>query len=44
MVGSLNGVLRIFTPKKDGFKAEDLMLELQMDSPILQMEAGQFVS
>jgi len=44
LVGSLNGVLRIFTPKKDGFKAEDLMLELQMDLPILQLESGQFVS
>jgi len=43
VVGSLNGVLRIFIPQADGFKAEHLMLEMQMNSPILQISAGKFV-
>lgn len=43
MVGSLNGVLRIFTPQADGFKPEHLMLETQLNNPILQLCAGKFV-
>ncbi|XP_066916421.1 protein PTHB1-like [Clytia hemisphaerica] len=43
IVGSLNGVLRIYTPQADGFKPEHLMLEMQMNNPILQLSAGKFV-
>lgn len=44
IVGSYNGNLRIFAPRTAEFKPEDLMLELHMTQPILQVEAGQFVS
>ncbi|XP_065655590.1 protein PTHB1 isoform X2 [Hydra vulgaris] len=44
IVGSLNGVIRIFTAEKGGFKANNLMLETQLGYPIIQVEAGRFVS
>lgn len=44
IVGSYHGILRIFMPRTAEFKAEDLMLEIQMTQPILQVEAGHFVS
>lgn len=43
VTGSLNGVLRIYTPQPDGFKPEHLMLELQMSNSILQLATGKFV-
>ncbi|XP_054754048.2 protein PTHB1-like isoform X1 [Lytechinus pictus] len=47
VVGSLNGVLRIYQPqpsKGDNLKAEDVVLEAQLQQPILQVETGRFVS
>ncbi|XP_028409077.1 protein PTHB1-like [Dendronephthya gigantea] len=44
IVGSYHGILRIFMPRTAEFKPEDLMLEIQMTQPILQVEAGYFVS
>jgi len=44
IVGSLNGVLRIFVPKAGEFRPDNLMLEVQLSQPILQVEAGKFVS
>jgi Bardet-Biedl syndrome 9 protein len=44
IVGSYHGILRIFMPRTAEFKPEDLMLEIQMTQPILQLEAGHFVS
>ncbi|XP_072033738.1 protein PTHB1-like isoform X2 [Amphiura filiformis] len=47
IVGSFNGILRIYQPrpaKGENFKAEDVMLEVQMQFPILQLAAGRFVS
>lgn len=51
IIGSYHGILRIFNPKPtkvDGewsaFKAEDVLLESSLQSPILQIEAGKFVS
>eukprot|EP00794_Sanderia_malayensis_P017473 gene17473-19220_t len=44
IIGSFHGVLRIFSPKSSGFKAEDLMVETQLQQPILQVAAGKFVS
>ncbi|XP_075777877.1 protein PTHB1 isoform X5 [Pelodiscus sinensis] len=42
------GYLRIFNPHPvkpgDGMKAEDLLLEVQLRDPILQVEVGKFVS
>ncbi|XP_075777873.1 protein PTHB1 isoform X1 [Pelodiscus sinensis] len=47
-VGSYMGYLRIFNPHPvkpgDGMKAEDLLLEVQLRDPILQVEVGKFVS
>ncbi|XP_055974025.1 protein PTHB1 [Sorex fumeus] len=48
IVGSFMGYLRIFNPHPvkigDGAHAEDLLLEVQLQSPILQVEVGKFVS
>ncbi|XP_054673020.1 protein PTHB1 isoform X4 [Grus americana] len=48
IVGSYMGYLRIFNPHPvkpgDGLQAEDLLLEVQLREPILQVEVGKFVS
>ncbi|XP_077870284.1 protein PTHB1-like [Saccoglossus kowalevskii] len=46
IVGSFHGFLRIYQPEscKDGSKAKDVLLETQLQYPILQVEAGRFVS
>ncbi|XP_053323992.1 protein PTHB1 [Spea bombifrons] len=48
ILGSHSGFLRIFSPHPlktaDGGQAEDLLLEVQMRDPILQVEVGKFVS
>ncbi|KAJ9470991.1 Protein pthb1-like protein [Diplonema papillatum] len=44
VVGSFQGVLRIYHPRQKGFKADDLLLEQQLDGPILQLATGRFSS
>ena len=44
IVGSYHGILRIYCPKPPNFKPDDLMLEVQLQQPILQVETGRFVS
>lgn len=51
IIGSYHGILRIYNPRPtktedgwSGFKAEDVMLENSLQQPILQIEAGRFVS
>ncbi|NXL07820.1 PTHB1 protein, partial [Mesembrinibis cayennensis] len=48
IVGSYMGYLRIFNPHPvkpgDGVQPEDLLLEVQLREPILQVEVGKFVS
>uniref|UniRef100_A0A8C2UKJ9 Bardet-Biedl syndrome 9 n=1 Tax=Chinchilla lanigera TaxID=34839 RepID=A0A8C2UKJ9_CHILA len=48
IVGSFMGYLRIFNPRPvktgDGAQAEDLLLEVHLRDPILQVEVGKFVS
>ncbi|XP_075601513.1 protein PTHB1 isoform X2 [Balearica regulorum gibbericeps] len=48
IVGSYMGYLRIFNPHPvkpgGGLQAEDLLLEVQLREPILQVEVGKFVS
>ncbi|NXN30141.1 PTHB1 protein, partial [Nycticryphes semicollaris] len=48
IVGSYMGYLRIFNPHPvkpgDGIQPEDLLLEVQLREPILQVEVGKFVS
>nr|XP_034985952.1 protein PTHB1 isoform X1 [Zootoca vivipara] len=48
IVGSYTGFLRIYNPHPikpgDAVQAEDLLLEVQLPEPILQVEVGKFVS
>ena len=43
ITGSFTGHLRIFSPSSPS-KLEDLLLEVQLDEPILQVEVGRFIS
>ena len=42
--GSFGGMLRLYYPRERDFKLEDLMLEQNMERPILQIMAGKFLS
>jgi len=44
VTGSFQGMLRIYNPKERDFKVEDLMLEQNLEEPIIQVEAGHFTS
>ena len=51
IVGSYHGYLRIYEPHPTkgedgwtGFQAQDVLCELQLPVPVLQVEAGLFVS
>ena len=44
MTGSLDGLLRVHQPHDRGFTASDLLLEVQLQGPILQLELGNFAS
>ncbi|XP_033097653.1 protein PTHB1-like [Anneissia japonica] len=46
IVGSLNGIVRIYDPKShaDDDKGQSMLLEMQLPQPILGLETGQFVS
>jgi len=44
VTGSFQGMLRIYNPRERDFKIEDLMLEQNLEEPILQLEAGLFSS
>mmetsp|Transcript_80274 Transcript_80274/g.260005 ORF Transcript_80274/g.260005 Transcript_80274/m.260005 type:complete len:873 (-) Transcript_80274:89-2707(-) len=43
ITGSFQGVLRMYCPKQREYKIEDLILEKNMEAPILQVAAGRFV-
>ena len=36
-------MLRVYYPRKQDYDVKDLMLEQQLDAPILQVEAGRFL-
>ena len=42
VVGSFQGILRVLLPKQKGYKADDLLLELNVGVPILQVACGRF--
>jgi len=42
--GSFNGTLRVYSPRQREAKLEDLMLEVSLDLPILQLSAGRFLA
>ena len=51
VVGSFHGILRIYNPRPlktedgwTGFQPEDVMCETHLQHPIVQVEAGKFVS
>lgn len=44
ITGSFQGVLRMYYPKQKEYKIEDLILEKNLEMPILQIVAGKFVS
>ena len=44
VTGSFSGVLRIYAPRSREFKVEDLLLEIGLGAPILQLECGRFTS
>jgi len=41
--GSFQGMLRMYCPKQKEYKIEDLILEKDLEMPILQLAAGKFV-
>ncbi|KAL9653336.1 hypothetical protein ABK040_001972 [Willaertia magna] len=43
VVGSLSGMLRIYKPQKNAYFPTDLLLEKQLEAPILQVEIGKFI-
>lgn len=43
IMGSYQGMLRMYYPKQKEYKIEDLILESNVEAPILQIEAGRFV-
>jgi Bardet-Biedl syndrome 9 protein len=44
IVGSFQGLLRIYQPREREYKVEDLLLEVELEQAILQLEAGRFSS
>lgn len=43
ITGSFQGMLRMYCPKQKEYKIEDLILERNMEAPIIQVVAGRFV-
>lgn len=43
VVGSLNGILRVYYPARPNFRVEDLVLEENLGKPILQVLLGRFL-
>jgi Bardet-Biedl syndrome 9 protein len=43
ITGSFQGMLRMYCPKQKEYKIEDLILEKNLEMPILQIEAGRLV-
>ncbi|ETV90279.1 hypothetical protein H310_14908, partial [Aphanomyces invadans] len=43
VVGSLNGILRVYYPTQGEFKIDHLLMEEQLEYPVLQVEIGRFV-
>jgi Bardet-Biedl syndrome 9 protein len=43
VTGSFQGTLRVFYPRQPDFRIEDLIMERELDAPIIQIEAGRFI-
>jgi len=44
VVGSYQGLLRVYSPRAGSFAPSHLMIEVNLDDPILQLALGPFVS
>ena len=44
VMGSLDGLLRIFHPSRSNYDAADLLLEQELNAPVLQLMLGRFSS
>jgi Bardet-Biedl syndrome 9 protein len=43
VVGSLDGVLRMYHPTRPNFRVEDLVMEENLNKPIIQLAVGRFI-
>lgn len=43
ITGSFTGFIRIFKPHRSKYQAIDLLLEQQVDGPVIQIEIGKFI-
>lgn len=44
VTASFSGMIRVYAPKERDYKVDDLVLEVDLKLPILQVEVGVFVS
>jgi Bardet-Biedl syndrome 9 protein len=44
VTGSFSGMIRVYAPKGRDYKVDDLVLEVDLRLPIIQVEVGRFVS
>ncbi|CAD7957625.1 unnamed protein product [Amoebophrya sp. A120] len=44
VIGSLDGMLRMYYPRRREYRVDDLILEKVLEGPILQLSAGKFVA
>ncbi len=44
VLGSLDGMLRMYYPRRREYKVDDLILEKMLEGPVLQLGVGKFVS
>lgn len=44
VTGSHAGILRIYLPGQKGYRIDDLIIEEQLEYPILQIEIGYFIT
>ncbi len=43
VTGSFTGVLRVFLPRERGYRAEDLLMETELEGgPVLALACGRF--
>lgn len=43
-IGSFQGMIRFYFPREREYRVEDLMLEMRLERPLLQLATGRFVS
>jgi len=43
VIGSLQGMIRVLSPTANDYTVEDLLLEVDLNSPILGVEVGKFL-